>query len=177
MDERIKEKLINRAKTNPYVNFLGIDFTVIEEGRVEAHMPLHDEQRQYSGVTHGGVLAALADTIAGFAAYTMTPLEKDVLTAELKMSFLRAAWGNELIAKGTVIKAGRNIHFCECVGEQIFRHLLCGPSPSIEKMLLIYQYHEDFKCKKNPLRLPVVRRYVAGIQPACHESPPDHPCG
>ena len=41
----------------------------------------------------------------------------------------------------------------------------------------IYQYHEDFKCKKNPLRLPVVRRYVAGIQPACHESPPDHPCG
>ena len=98
MDERIKEKLINRAKTNPYVNFLGIDFT----------------QRQYSGVTHGGVLAALADTIAGFAAYTMTPLEKDVLTAELKMSFLRAAWGNELIAKGTVIKAGRNIHFCEC---------------------------------------------------------------
>ena len=100
MDERIKEKLINRAKTNPYVNFLGIDFTVIEEGRVEAHMPLHDEQRQYNGVTHGGVLAALADTIAGFAAYTMTPLEKDVLTAELKMSFLRAAWGNELIAKG-----------------------------------------------------------------------------
>ena len=87
MDERIKEKLINRAKTNPYVNFLGIDFTVIEEGRVEAHMPLHDEQRQYSGVTHGGVLAALADTIAGFAAYTMTPLEKDVLTAELKMSY------------------------------------------------------------------------------------------
>lgn len=56
MDERIKEKLINRAKTNPYVNFLGIDFTVIEEGRVEAHMPLHDEQRQYSGVTHGGCL-------------------------------------------------------------------------------------------------------------------------
>ena len=49
MDERIKEKLITRAKTNPYVNFLGIDFTVIEEGRVEAHMPLHDEQRQYSG--------------------------------------------------------------------------------------------------------------------------------
>ena len=46
MDERIKEKLINRAKTNPYVNFLGIDFTVIEEGRVEAHMPLHDEQRR-----------------------------------------------------------------------------------------------------------------------------------
>ena len=145
MDERIKEKLINRAKTNPYVNFLGIDFTVIEEGRVEAHMPLHDEQRQYSGVTHGGVLAALADTIAGFAAYTMTPLEKDVLTAELKMSFLRAAWGNELIAKGTVIKAGRNIHFCECeiycddkLVSKSSGTLLCGPSPKYRKRCYLF---------------------------------------
>lgn len=114
MDERIREKLAGRARSNPYVNFLGIRFTVIEDGFVEARMPLHDEQRQYSGVTHGGVLAALADTIAGFAAYTKTPLERDVLTAELKISFLRAAWGNELIAKGTVIKAGRRLHFCEC---------------------------------------------------------------
>ena len=114
MDERVREKLIHRAETNPYVKFLGINFTVIEEGRVEAHMPLKDEQRQYSGVTHGGVLAALADTIAGYAAYTMTPLDRDVLTAELKMSFLRAVWGKELIAKGTVIKAGRTLHFCEC---------------------------------------------------------------
>ena len=114
MDERIREKLVDRAGKNPYVNFLGIVFTVMEEGRVEAYMPLHEEQRQYSGVTHGGVLAALADTIVGFAAYTMTPVEKDVLTAELKISFLRAAWGSKLIAKGTVIKPGRNIHFCEC---------------------------------------------------------------
>lgn len=114
MDNQIREKLIGRAKRNPYVNFLGIHFTVLEDGYVEAHMPLHEEQRQYSGVTHGGVLAALADTIAGFAAYTLTPLEADVLTADLNISFLRAAWGNELIAKGKVIKAGRRLHFCEC---------------------------------------------------------------
>ena len=76
MDTRIVEKIKERIATNPYVNFLGIHFSKIEEGVVEARMPLRDEQRQYSGVTHGGVLAALADTIAGFAAYTMTPLEK-----------------------------------------------------------------------------------------------------
>lgn len=114
MDERIKERLVDCAGSNPYVNFLGVQFTSIEEGRVEARMPLRAEQRQYSGVIHGGVLAALADTIAGYAAYTVTPLECDVLTAELKMSFLRAAWGDELVAVGTVIKAGRRLHFCEC---------------------------------------------------------------
>jgi len=114
MDPRIEERLRERATGNPYVNYLGIEFLLIEEGRVEARMPLTDEQKQYSGVSHGGVLAALADTIAGFAAYTMTPLDKDVLTAEMKISFLRAAWGKELIAKGYVIKPGRNIHFSEC---------------------------------------------------------------
>lgn len=114
MDPKTVERLRERVKMNPYVNFLGIEFTKIEEGVVEARMPLTDDQKQYSGVSHGGVLAALADTIAGFAAYTMTPLDKDVLTAEMKISFLRAAWGKELIAKGYVIKPGRNVHFSEC---------------------------------------------------------------
>ncbi|MDH6342816.1 uncharacterized protein (TIGR00369 family) [Parabacteroides sp. PFB2-12] len=114
MDPKTEERLRERATKNPYVNYLGIEFTKIEEGVVEARMPLTDEQKQYSGVSHGGVLAALADTIAGFAAYTMTPLDKDVLTAEMKISFLRAAWGKELIAKGYVIKPGRNVHFSEC---------------------------------------------------------------
>ena len=114
MEKEIKERLISRVKTNPYINFLEIDFTEVEDGRVEARMPLHDEQRQYSGVIHGGVLAALADTVAGFAAYTMLPIDRDVLTADLNISFLRAAWGKELIAKGYVVKPGRHFHFCEC---------------------------------------------------------------
>ena len=114
MEKEIKERLISRVKTNPYINFLEIDFTEVEDGRVEARMPLHDEQRQYSGVIHGGVLAALADTVVGFAAYTMLPIDRDVLTADLNISFLRAAWGKELIAKGYVVKPGRHLHFCEC---------------------------------------------------------------
>lgn len=114
IDPKIEQRLRERTEKNPYVKFLGIEFLLIDEGRVEARMPLTDEQKQYSGVSHGGVLAALADTIAGFAAYTMTPLEKDVLTAEMKISFLRAAWGKELTAKGYVVKPGRNIHFSEC---------------------------------------------------------------
>lgn len=114
MDVSIKQHLLERVHTNPYVNYLEIDFQEIEEGRVVARMPLKPEQRQYSGVIHGGILAAFADTVAGFAAYTMTPSDRDVLTAELKTSFLRAAWGNELIGVGTVVKPGRNLQFAEC---------------------------------------------------------------
>ncbi|MCC8146256.1 MAG: PaaI family thioesterase [Bacteroidales bacterium] len=114
MTEEVRQKLIDRVKRNPYVNHLQIEFTKVEDGIIEARMPLFEEQRQYSGVIHGGILAAVADTVAGFAAYTMTPPDKDVLTAELNVSFLRAAWGKELIAKAKVIKPGQTIHFSEC---------------------------------------------------------------
>ena len=114
MDQEIKEKMLKRVEGNPFVQHLGVKFTSIEEGVVEARMSLKPEFKQYSGVIHGGILASLADTIAGFASYTVTPIDKDVLSAEIKVSFLRAAWGSELIAKGFVIKPGRNIHFSEC---------------------------------------------------------------
>lgn len=114
MTEEVRNKLIERVKRNPYVNHLKIEFTKVEDGIIEARMPLSDEQRQYSGVIHGGVLASLADTVAGFAAFTLTPPEKDVLTAQLNMNYLRAAWGKELIAIGTVVKSGRQIHYSEC---------------------------------------------------------------
>ncbi|MDR2680922.1 MAG: PaaI family thioesterase [Tannerella sp.] len=114
MEPKIEQKLRKRLNINPYVNYLGIELLKIEDGYVEAKMPLTDEQKQYSGVSHGGILAALADTIAGSAAYTLTPPEMDVLTAEMKISYLRAAWGNALYAKGYSVKSGRRLHFCEC---------------------------------------------------------------
>ena len=46
MDAEIKSKLINRVKENPYLNHLGIEFTSIEEGKVEAKMPLAAEKKQ-----------------------------------------------------------------------------------------------------------------------------------
>ena len=52
MNAEVKERLLDRVKTNPYVNHLGVQFTTVEDGIVEARMPLHDEQRQYSGVIH-----------------------------------------------------------------------------------------------------------------------------
>ena len=45
MDAEIKSKLINRVKENPYFNHLGIEFTSIEEGKVEAISPV---KRGYS---------------------------------------------------------------------------------------------------------------------------------
>ena len=57
MNAEVKERLLDRVKTNPYVNHLGVQFTTVEDGIVEARMPLHDEQRQYTTMNNAAILA------------------------------------------------------------------------------------------------------------------------
>ena len=47
MDPQKVQRLRERTKINPYVNYLGIELLIVEEGLVEARMPLSDEQKQY----------------------------------------------------------------------------------------------------------------------------------
>ena len=46
MDKKIAQKISAHTRVNPYVNYLGIQLVKIEEGMVEAVMPLTDEQKQ-----------------------------------------------------------------------------------------------------------------------------------
>ena len=61
------EHIANRgAKT--LVDHLGIQFTEVGPDYLKATMPVDDRHRQIMGVLHGGASAALAETIASFAA-------------------------------------------------------------------------------------------------------------
>ncbi|MCW3465246.1 PaaI family thioesterase [Chitinophaga nivalis] len=66
-----------------------------------------------SGIFHGGVLAALADTAAGYAAATMQPQDTSFLTVEFKINFLHTAKGEKLLASGKVLKAGSTLTVCQ----------------------------------------------------------------
>lgn len=71
------------------------------------------EGTQQSGFLHAGVMAALADTAGGYAAYTLMEPSDEVLTVEFKMNFLIPARGSELIGRGRVLRAGRRLFVCE----------------------------------------------------------------
>lgn len=64
--------------------------------------------QQQQGFAHGGLVFTLADSAAGYAALTLMPLEKEVMTGELKINYLNAA-AHRLIAEGRVLKAGRRL--------------------------------------------------------------------
>ena len=106
---RIRQKL----KRQHFMHLIGADLTAIAPGRVEAELTLAQQHQQQRGFAHGGLLATLADLVAGFAAVTLVPDDTGVVTAELKISYLHPAVGQKLRAVGWVLKAGRRLHFCE----------------------------------------------------------------
>ena len=52
---------------------------------------------------------AIADSAAGYAALSLMPEDADVLSIELKINLLATAKEGLLVARGTVVKAGRRI--------------------------------------------------------------------
>lgn len=86
---------------------------VVEQGRVEIHLPHWDGVGQQHGFVHGGVVGMIADSAGGYAAMTVAPEGSSVLSVEYKLNFLAPAKGTMLIARGSVIKAGRRLIITE----------------------------------------------------------------
>src|SRR5437764_4606215 len=91
-----------------FVEELGINVTKVAEGSIETELAIRDSFRQQHGFIHAGVIATLGDHTAGGAARTVTG-EKDVITIEFKVNFLRPAKGNKLRCVGKVLRGGKQI--------------------------------------------------------------------
>jgi uncharacterized protein (TIGR00369 family) len=81
----------------------------VAEGFFEISVPHQEALTRVSGIFNGGVLSALADTSAGYAAVTLKETGAYFLTVEMKISYLNPARGEKLIAKAEVIKSGKTL--------------------------------------------------------------------
>ena len=71
------------------MHHIGFSLTRIEPGQIEGEMDLPEFTRQQLGFLHGGVTATVADIVAGFAAYSLTPLDKHVVTADINIMYYK----------------------------------------------------------------------------------------
>jgi uncharacterized protein (TIGR00369 family) len=80
-----------------------------QAGTVTIRLPYREEFRRAPDAPgyHGGVIAALID-IAGHAAVAVT-VGRMVPTIDLRIDFLRAPAGGDLMARGKLLRAGRSI--------------------------------------------------------------------
>ena len=81
-------------------SLLGLSLESVEKGRVIFSMRVKPRHKQIHGVVHGGVLAALADTVAAIAAYTTVPKGTNIATLEMKINFLEPVPGGRSKRKG-----------------------------------------------------------------------------
>lgn len=88
---------------------IGARLVRVAPGEVEIALPVDARLSQQHGFVHAGIVATIADSAAGYAALSLMRPGVGVLTTEFKINLLAPAGGDELIARGRVVKAGRTL--------------------------------------------------------------------
>jgi uncharacterized protein (TIGR00369 family) len=96
-----------------FVRSLGIELISFGKGWCETRVQIVPTLEQQHGFVHAGVLMTLSDHACGGAAATTVPADRDVITVENKISFLRPASGPVIYCRAQVLRAGKNLIFVE----------------------------------------------------------------
>ena len=91
------------------MQLLGAELAVIEPGVVEITLPYRRDLTQQDGYLHAGVITTIADSAAGYAAFSLMSAGARVLSVEFKVNLLRPASGDNFLARAEVIKPGNTL--------------------------------------------------------------------
>ncbi|MSP83369.1 MAG: PaaI family thioesterase [Alphaproteobacteria bacterium] len=91
------------------IHFLGMRLAEFGKGWAEMHLTHRPEVSNEMGPVHGGIVAAMADTTAGFATFSLVAKGENTVTVEYKINFLAPAQGETIVARGQVRRFGRSI--------------------------------------------------------------------
>jgi uncharacterized protein (TIGR00369 family) len=89
------------------MSLIGAELGEIGPGAVEIKIPYRGDLAQQDGYLHAGIVTTIADSAAGYAAYSLMPPGANVLSVEFKVNLLRPAQGKSFRARAEVIKPGR----------------------------------------------------------------------
>ena len=106
--ERVRESFARQR----FMETMGASLARVEPGAVDIELPFDASLTQQHGFLHAGVVVAALDSACGYAALTLMPDDAEVLTVELKVNLLAPARGDNLVAEGEVIRAGRTLTVC-----------------------------------------------------------------
>ena len=96
----------------PFSVLLGAELTGFSVGSAELKVPIRDDLKQQHGFLHGGIISYAADNALTYAGGSV--LGPNVLTSEFKINYVRPAIGECIVARATVIHAGKNQAVCRC---------------------------------------------------------------
>lgn len=112
-----EKTLIERYVANNFFGkLIGMDFKIVEEGKIDYFITIKKEHLATPHAAHGGVIAALVDGALGVAGLSSVYKENKVVsTVEYKTNFLAPAFLNDqLVAKGKVEQKGNRLLIISC---------------------------------------------------------------
>jgi uncharacterized protein (TIGR00369 family) len=104
-DQRIRASFAKQG----LMRTLGATLGNISAGHVEIRLVPKPEVSQQHGFVHAGAIGAIADSAAGYAALSLMPMDRGVLTTEYKINLLAPTAGMRIVARGKVVKSGRTL--------------------------------------------------------------------
>ena len=106
----ILERLSHRdARTGPFGWLMGYHYVEAGPGRVQCTMEVTTAHTNPSKVAHGGVLCTLADAAMGGAVHVALEPGQRVVTAELKVNYLKPVPTGRITAEATVVQRGKRL--------------------------------------------------------------------
>jgi uncharacterized protein (TIGR00369 family) len=99
-------------RSQPFSVLLGAVLTSFDSAGTELRVPITEKLKQQHGFVHGGVISYAADNALTFAAgFALGPA---VVTSEFKINYLRPTSGEALVARASVLHAGKSQAVCRC---------------------------------------------------------------
>ncbi len=106
---RFAEDIRQSFARQSMMSLIGAKLELVEPGLVEISIAYRKELTQQHGYLHAGVVTTIADSAAGYAAYSLMPAGSEVLSVEFKLNLLRPAKGVAFVARAEVIKPGKTL--------------------------------------------------------------------
>jgi uncharacterized protein (TIGR00369 family) len=119
MSEITPERIREFARES-FPGDLGIEPLEIERTHARGRIVVDRRHLHPGGIVHGGVWAALGDTVAAWVTFRNIPPRHDFTTIEMKLNaFGSGLLGDEILAEATVLHAGRSTVVAEVRIERI----------------------------------------------------------
>jgi uncharacterized protein (TIGR00369 family) len=106
---RFAEDIKQSFALQSIMRLIDAELNLVEPGIVEIALPYRADLTQQHGYLHGGIVTTIADSAAGYAAYSLMPEGAEVLSIEFKINLLRPAQDKSILARAEVIKPGRTL--------------------------------------------------------------------
>lgn len=112
-DPNFSKKVLTSFSKQRVMQTIGAELLEVKPGAVTIRLPFNLELTQQHEFIHAGIIATVLDSACGYAAFSLMPVDAEILSIEFKTNLLAPAKGEFFMAKAQVVKSGRNISVAE----------------------------------------------------------------